>query len=1165
MAAFQEQLRRAVLRLDGATGTEIQRYTLAEEDFRRGVFLDTAVPLKGDNECLNLTRPDVITAVHEAYIAAGADIIETNTFSANRISQKEYGLEAHAREMAFAGARIARAAADKAPRKVWVAGSIGPTSKSLTLAPDIARPAERPYSFDEMAASYREQVEALIEGGVDLLLIETAFDALNVKAALYAVETVQEGFPVIVSVSVGDKSGRTLTGQTLEAFYTAVRHYPLAAFGVNCSLGADGLLPLVKDIVSFSDVPVICYPNAGLPNELGGYDQTPAQMAAEMARFDGLLNIAGGCCGTTPDHIRAIPALSPAPLKETRKELKVSGLEAYLIDTKKRNFTLIGERTNVAGSRKFARLVAAGDYDAALEVAAGQIEGGADIIDINMDDAMLDGPVAMETFVRTLQNDPAVAKAALMIDSSHWECILAGLKNAQGKCIVNSISLKDGEEAFLAKAREIHRLGAAMVVMAFDETGQATTYEKKIAVCERAYRLLTGIGIPAEDIIFDVNVLSIGTGIPEHDRYGIDFIEAVRWIKQNLPGAYTSGGISNLSFAFRGNNPVRSAMHAVFLYHAIRAGLDMAIVNPGMILQYDDIEPELRTAVEDLILCRDPHATERLMNVIQEQAAVIPSEAKESSDPHVGQRPPQDDSTLIQQALLSGREEGLAEAVNAARERLGSAVQVIEGPLMAGMEEVGRRFGEGKMFLPQVVKSAKVMKDAVALLEPYMEAGEQAAQRPVVIHATVKGDVHDIGKNIAGIVLRCNGFEVVDLGVMVDKETILEAAEKRHAALIGVSGLITPSLFQMEELCREMAARGLDTPLFIGGATTSALHTAVKLAPLYDHVFYAPDASAGAVLAKKCLRDRAAFEAAQHAEQARIRDLHEGRKAAPAPAQTGFEPESYLHTVPADIPLTEVPLEELVPLFDWSMFRAVWGVKENAELTAEGRAVLDRMVRTGGVSVHLAARFFAARRDGDTIDLGPCRLPMLRQEEAPGRSLADFVPAEGAGPFGLFAISVHTVQPALRQAQGPVDRQARGPQLHPAGCTCEACRNDYDSMMERAVRVTLAEAASAWLDKRLAQGLPEGAKVAKPAAGYASCPDHSLKRDILGMLPEGLDITLTESCAMIPDAAICGFVVLHPEAGYPEIRHIGEQQYELYKSARGFSPDEARAFLSHLL
>ena len=1153
MTAFQEQLRRAVLRLDGATGTEIQRYTLAEEDFRRGVFLDTPVPLKGNNECLNLTRPDIIAAVHEAYIDAGADIIETNTFSANRISQKEYGLEAHARDMALAGARLARAAADKTGRKVWVAGSIGPTSKSLTLAPDIARPAERPYSFDEMVASYREQVEALVEGGVDLLLIETAFDALNVKAALYAVETVQDGFPVIVSVSVGDKSGRTLTGQTLEAFYTAVRHYPLTAFGVNCSLGADGLLPLVKDIASFSDVPVICYPNAGLPNELGGYDQTPGQMAAEMARFDGLLNIAGGCCGTTPDHIKAIPELSPAPLKPGHNELKVSGLEAYLIDTKKRNFTLIGERTNVAGSRKFARLVAAGDYDAALEVAAGQIEGGADIIDINMDDAMLDGPVAMETFVRTLQNDPAVAKAALMVDSSHWECILAGLKNAQGKCIVNSISLKDGEEAFLAKAREIHRLGAAMVIMAFDEAGQATTYEKKIAVCERAYRLLTGIGIPAEDLIFDVNVLSIGTGIPEHDRYGIDFIEAVRWIKQNLPGAYTSGGISNLSFAFRGNNPVRSAMHAVFLYHAIRAGLDMAIVNPGMILQYDDIEPELRTAVEDLILCRDPHATERLSDLASRLAA----ESGPSTSSGTGTSTATGADSPLETFLLTGREEGLAEAVNAARERLGSAVQVIEGPLMAGMEEVGRRFGEGKMFLPQVVKSAKVMKDAVALLEPYMEAGEQAAQRPVVIHATVKGDVHDIGKNIAGIVLRCNGFEVVDLGVMVDKETILEAAEKHHATLIGVSGLITPSLFQMEELCREMAARGLDTPLFIGGATTSALHTAVKLAPLYDHVFYAPDASAGAVLAKKCLRDRAAFEAAQHAEQARIRDLHEGRKVAPAPAQAGFEPSSYLRTIPADIPLMELPLEELVPLFDWSMFRAVWGVKENADLTAEGSAVLDRMVRTGGVSVRLAARFFAAHREGDTIDLGLCRLPMLRQEEAPGRTLADFVPADGTGPFGLFAISVHTVQPALRQAQGP--------QLHPAGCTCDACRSDYDSMMERAVRVTLAEAASTWLDQHLEAALPEGVRVAKPAAGYASCPDHSLKRDILGMLPEGLDITLTESCAMIPDAAICGFVVLHPEAGYPEIRHIGERQYELYKSARGFSPAEARAFLSHLL
>jgi len=1207
MDSLQQALRERVLRLDGATGTQIQRYSLTEEDFRRGAFEGTPTLLKGNNECLNLTRPDIIAAVHEAYIAAGADIIETNTFSANRISQKEYGLEARAREMALAGARIARACADRAmrmpgqaghdgagaPRKVWVAGSMGPTSKSLTLAPDIARPAERPYSFDEMAESYREQAEALIEGGVDLLLIETAFDALNVKAALYAVETRfldsacgsarndnkktarndKEPFPVIVSVSVGDRSGRTLTGQTLEAFYTAVRHYPLTAFGVNCSLGADGLLPLVRDIAAFSDVPVICYPNAGLPNELGGYDQTPEQMAAQMTRLDGIVNIAGGCCGTTPEHIAALPELSPAPSKEPSSQLTVSGLDAYLIDTEKRNFTLIGERTNVAGSRKFARLIAEGNYDAALEVAAGQIEGGASIIDINMDDGMLDGPRCMETFVRTLENDPAVAKAALMIDSSHWDCILAGLKNAQGKCIVNSISLAGGEAAFLEKAAEIHRLGSAMVVMAFDEEGQATTYGKKIAVAERAYRLLTGIGIPAEDIILDVNVLSIGTGIPEHDRYGIDFIEAVRWIKENLPGVHTSGGISNLSFAFRGNNPVRSAMHAVFLYHAIRAGLDMAIVNPGMVLPYDDIEPDLRTAVEDLILCRVPDALERLTAVI--------SGGSEESDSFVGLRPPQNDKKglcppqndkvpvisseaeggvekSLRQMLITGRAEHLQEAVRAALERLGSAVAVIEGPLMAGMEEVGRRFGEGKMFLPQVVKSAKVMKDAVAILEPYMLESEQATQKPVVIHATVKGDVHDIGKNIAGIVLRCNGFEVVDLGVMVDKETILEAAEKHHAALIGVSGLITPSLFQMEELCREMNARGLDTPLFIGGATTSALHTAVKLAPLYEHVFYAPDASAGAVLAKKCLRDREAFEASQHAKQARIRALHQGRKSVPAPAEAGFAPESYLRTVPEDLPLTEIPLEELVPLFDWPMFRLVWGVRESAELTAEGQAVLDRMVREGAVTVRIAARFFAARRDADRIDLGPAQLPMLRQEEAPGRSLADFVPPEGTGPFGLFAISVHSS--CHSEHSSCHSERSEG-----ISCTCEACHPDYDSLMERAVRVTLAEAASTWLDRRLEAWLPAGARIAKPAAGYASCPDHSLKRDILRLLPEDIGITLTESCAMKPDAAICGFIVLHPEAGYPEIRHIGPGQYEHYAAARGFSPDEARTFLSHLL
>ena len=1141
---YSEALQKRVLRLDGAMGTMIQRCHLTEHDFSQGLPVPTGRELKGDNECLNLTRPDVILDIHHAYIRAGADIIETNTFSANRISQLEYGLEELAADMALEGARIARKAADGASRKVWVAGSMGPTSKSLTLAPDINRPAWRPFGFDQMAAAYTEQARALIQGGVDMILLETAFDALNVKAALYAIQELQPGFPVIVSVSVSERSGRTLTGQTLEAFFTAVRHYPLTAFGINCSLGAAEMAPLTEDIARFTDIPVICYPNAGLPNELGGYDQTPEEMAAAVRRMNGLVNIIGGCCGTTPEHIQALPELSPLPVKPHRECLTVSGLETWKVDAVQQNFTLIGERTNVAGSRKFARLIAEEKYEEALQVAADQIEGGAGIIDINMDDAMLDGPKAMETFVRSLQNEPAVARAALMIDSSHWECILAGLKNAQGKCIVNSISLKDGEAAFLKKAAEIHRLGAAMVVMAFDEEGQALTYQRKTNICSRAYKLLTGTGIPPHDIIFDVNILSVGTGIPEHDRYALDFIEAVRWIKQNLPGAYTSGGVSNLSFAFRGNNAVRGAMHAVFLYHAIKAGLDMAIVNPGMLQQYDDIRADLRQAVEDVILCRDAGATERLISLAQEE---MPGQAghdgKAGDDSGVmAGSDRQSAEERLQEALLGGRTAGLQEDLLQAMEHLGSAVQVIEGPLMAGMEEVGRRFGEGKMFLPQVVKSARVMKDAVAILEPYMDGTDSVTARPVVINATVKGDVHDIGKNIAGIVLRCNGFDVRDLGVMVDKETILEEAAKQGAAIIGVSGLITPSLFQMEELCREMSARGLSTPLFVGGATTSDLHTAVKLAPLYSHVFHASDASAGAVMAKRCLQDREAFEAAEHARQARLRELHERKESHPASPEP-FPEDSYLRSCPEDIPLTELPLEALIPLFDWSMFRAVWGIKEPSEvLEKEGKAILDDMLRTGSVSVRLAARFFAASRHGDTVDLGPARLPMLRQEEAPGRSLADFVPSEGKGPFGVFAISVH--------------------ETHPDGCSCDACRNEYDSMMRRAVRVTLAEAASAWLDNHLQV---TGSKVAKPAAGYASCPDHSLKRDILGLLPSGLDIRLTESCAMQPDASICGFIVLHPNAGYPEIRHISESQFASYARARGFTPEEARAFLSHLL
>ena len=1113
-----------MLRLDGAMGTRIQQYGLSGDDF-------------GNYERLNLSRPDVILAIHREYIDAGADILESNTFSANAISQREYGLEGLAPAFALEGARLARKAADGASRKVWVAGSMGPTSKSLTLSTDLSRPSWRPYSFDQMADAYREQARALIRGGVDFLLLETAFDALNTKAALYAVQEVQPGFPVAVSVSVSNRSGRTLTGQTLEAFYAAVSHYPLLAFGLNCSLGARELLPLVKSLAAWCPVPVIFYPNAGLPDEMGEYTQTPEIMAAEMAKLDGMVNIAGGCCGTTPDHIRALPDLRPRTVPPTGNHLTVSGLEAWTVDAGSRNFTLIGERTNVAGSRKFARLIAQGDYDEALHIAAGQIEGGAGIIDINMDDAMLDGPAAMETFVRRTQNDPSVARAALMIDSSNWETILKGLKNAQGRCIVNSISLKDGEAAFLEKAAEIHRLGAAMVVMAFDEEGQATTLDRKTAICSRAYRLLTGAGIPPGDIIFDVNVLSVGTGIPEHDRYGIDFIEAVRWIKSNLPGAYTSGGISNLSFAFRGNNTVRGAMHAVFLYHAIRAGLDMAIVNPAMLRQYDDIDPELRDAAEDVILCRHPDATARLTALAGRIGAPGQTEAPVTQELHGSPW------ERLQDAVIHGRSATLEADLMASLQETGSAIKVIEGPLMDGMEEDGRRFGEGRMFLPQVVESARVMKDAVALLEPYMKESDERKKRPVVINATVKGDVHDIGKNIAGTVLRCNGFDVIDLGVMVDKETILAAAAEHGAALIAVSGLITPSLYQMEELCREMKARGLSTPLFVGGATTSDLHTAVKLAPLYDHVFHAPDASAGAVMAQRCMQDRNAFEAEQHSRQAEIRALHQSRRPRPL-KPVPFPAESYLSVIPPDIPLTRIPLRELVPLFDKGMFLMAMGVKKPSPgLEAQGLEMLNDMLEGNSVEVRLAARFFAARREDDTIVLDDgLRLPMLRQEEGEGRSLADYVPAEGRGPFGIFALAVHGA--------------------HAGGCTCEACREGSAGLMRRAVFVTLAEAASKWLDGRLSgYGVP----VTKPAAGYASCPDHSLKRDILSMLPDGLGITLVGNCAMQPDAAICGFVILHPKAGYPEIRHISAGQYRSYSRARGFSPDEARTFLSHLL
>ena len=968
MEGLQGELGRRILILDGAMGTMLQRHGLS-----------------GNSESFNLSHPDTVQAIHRAYIDAGADILTTNTFSANRISQAEYACADQAQAFARAGAQLARQAADTAPRRVWVAGSLGPTGKSLTLAQDLSDPAFRPVSFDEMAQAYAEQVQGLLEGGVDALLLETCFDALNAKAALYAISGIPEAaaLPLLISISAADRSGRTLTGQTPEAFFRSVQHARPLSFGLNCSLGAAELAPLVADVAAWADCAVSCHPNAGLPNEMGAYDETPAQTAAALARMarNGWLNIAGGCCGTTPEHIRAIAAalqdIPPRPLPDPDRHLSVSGLESVTIDVARTRFTHIGERTNVAGSRKFARLIAASDYDTALQVAAGQIEGGASIIDINMDDAMLDSTAEMQKFLRWIAGDPAVARAAVMIDSSHWETLLAGLKNAQGRCIVNSISLKEGEAAFLAKAREIRRLGAAVVVMAFDEEGQATTYDRKVAICARAFRLLTEqAGFAPREIIFDVNVLSVGTGIPEHARYGVDFIEAVRWIKANLPGALTSGGISNLSFAFRGNNPVREAMHSAFLYHAIAAGLDMGIVNPGMLQVYDDIEPRLLRAVEDVILDRSPDATERLIALSQyggispePPAASSPGNPAQPTEKREGpagngrisgSTPPASVRERLVRALLTGGSPTLREDLLEALAEPCRAVDVIEGPLMEGMAQVGERFAAGKMFLPQVVKSAKVMRDAVEILQPYMGGEAGGAGKPRFLLATVKGDVHDIGKNITGIVLRCNGFEVTDLGVMVPKETILEQAAAVSADIVGVSGLITPSLFQMEELCREMAARGLTTPLLIGGATTSALHTAVKLAPLYGHVFYAPDASACAVLAGRLMSDREGTEAEEHRKQDELRALYTrntrktGEESPDTPSvasgsdpskqaagtvspssagSTGefpaaFPADTYLRgAFFEDIPCRELSVAEVLPYFDWKLFYAIWGIK----------------------------------------------------------------------------------------------------------------------------------------------------------------------------------------------------------------------------------------------
>ncbi len=1157
-------------------GTRIQAMGVGHEHFHRGSFAAWPVSLVGNNDVLCLTAPEIIQTIHRLYVEAGADIITTNTFSSNRISQHEYQCEEVARDMAFAGARIAREVADevKGKKKVWVAGSMGPTAKSLTLVSDMNQPAERSVDFDQMAVAYGEQAEALLDGGADVLLLETCFDALNTKAALYAITLLGERrgkvIPVMVSATINDRSGRTLTGQMLEAFYVSISHYPgLVSFGLNCSFGVKELRTFAEQLAERIPVALSLHPNAGLPNEMGEYEELPdvtAHYLRQMAEA-GLLNIAGGCCGTDERHIRAISEalhdLVPRRIPtESNHRLWVSGLEPVLIDREQANFTNVGERTNVAGSRKFARLIAEKKYDEALSVARQQIEGGAQVIDINMDDAMLDSRTEMQTFLRYIANDPAVGRTALMIDSSDWDTLVTGLKNAQGKCIVNSISLKNGEEDFVAKARELHRLGASVVVMAFDEEGQATTYERKIAIAQRAYNLLTGIGYPPEDVILDVNILSVATGIAEHRDYGRDFIRAVAWIKQHLPYAKTSGGVSNLSFAFRGNNKVREAMHSAFLYHAIRAGLDMAIVNPSMLQPYDNIDPQLLRAVEDVILNTDEGATERLV----ELAASILAE-KSDTNP-TAEKPDTWRNKSVEErlayALSHGQSEHLPDDVPEALHQYGdNPVRVIEEPLMQALEHVGQLFGEGKMFLPQVVKSAKVMKDAVALLQPYMQAdGGEKTQRPLVIIATANGDVHDIGKNIVGIVLGCNGFDVHDLGVMVSADTILEATRRLNPCLVGISGLITPSLKEMELLCRLFQQHGLRVPIIVGGATTSALHTAVKLAPLYDGlVVYGGNASQTSLLAKRLLISPEETATQIRTEQQQIRAAYHGHsvtitpyrdiKDQQAPSNSPRRGRTPLpaigdHTIGFDVLPPRGELEgafSLTSLIDWRMFLLFWGFKgetlqqqlvnPEAERTLrEGKQWLADAIRADCIYLRGLLQFDDARRRGNDIVLDDGTVyPMLRSQSQKNHYLcvADWFDEHTPTPLGQFIV-------AAEMRQQPTDESER--------------------LMSHAICARLAEAAAEYLS--------QGRSALRLAFGYATCPDHSLKRILFDRLKaeQRLGVTLTDHYSIQPSTSICGLLIQHPEAHYFPVGMIDHDQLTDYCRRRGITVEEGERLLS---
>jgi len=1205
-----------ILIIDGAMGTMIQRHRLDEAGYRGDRFADYGRDLRGNNDLLTLTRPDIVAAIHRAYFEAGADIVETNTFNSTTIAQADYGMEALVPELNYRAARLARDIADEvaarsgSPR--FVAGTLGPTNRTASISPDVNDPAKRNVDFDQLVSAYAEAARALVQGGSDLLLIETVFDTLNAKAALFAVRQVQSelgtDLPVMVSGTITDASGRTLSGQTTEAFWNSVRHGELFAVGLNCALGASEMRPYVAELATLADCAVCAYPNAGLPNAFGEYDETPKQTAAILGEFAraGLLNIVGGCCGTTPEHIRLIAAavrgLAPRQPATPEVKCRLSGLEPLGIGEQSL-FVNVGERTNVTGSAKFRKLIEAGDYAAAVDIARQQVAAGAQVIDVNMDEGMLDSEAAMVRFLNLLAGEPDIARVPVMIDSSKWTVIEAGLKCVQGKAIVNSISLKEGEAAFIEQARKVRAYGAAVVVMAFDEQGQADTVARKVGICERSYAVLTQqVGFPPEDIIFDPNIFAVATGIEEHSAYGVDFIEATRLIKQRLPHAMVSGGVSNVSFSFRGNDPVREAMHSVFLYHAIRAGMDMGIVNAGQLAIYEDIDLELREAVEDVILNRRGDATERLLAI----AGRFKGEAgagKRELDLKWRSWPV---SKRLEHALVKGLDEFIVEDTEAARLEAEHPIRVIEGPLMDGMNVVGDLFGAGKMFLPQVVKSARVMKKAVAHLVPYIEREKSGAARSngKIVLATVKGDVHDIGKNIVGVVLQCNNFEVIDLGVMVPAERILEVAKRENAALIGLSGLITPSLDEMVNVAREMQRQGFSVPLLIGGATTSPAHTSVKIAPQYrEPVVYVKDASRAVGVCQKLVTpaQKAVFAAKVAEDHERRREQHAGKSvkqpeatlAAARANRRRIDWQAYRPVAPLR-PGVQVfedyPLTDLLDYIDWMPFFNAWEfagkfpdiltdpvVGEAASnLYADARRMLKQIIAGNWLSVRAVLGFFPAQSVGDDIEVysGEDRrevlltLNHLRQQKGkpagqPHECLADYVAPRESGVrdyIGAFAVTAGV---------GIEEHVAR----------FEAAHDDYSSIMLKALADRFAEAAAEHFHERARRDLwgydsaeqltnpqliGEQYRGIRPAPGYPACPDHTEKGRLWQLLDveRNAGIRLTDSYAMYPTAAVSGWYIAHPEARYFAVGKLDRDQLEDYARRKGVTLAEAERWLA---